>query len=701
MSKSTKRGLFGRAGVLVIAAVLLITLIPMNVTATDSSKNTTAITPVIGGATEVYTPLEFQRAAADARVSTIVLRNNIVFEDFQYFERRTESNLTIDGADRYYLAVLRSGSCVNPLAPSCYVSLEFKGYYNLTFQNIGLSGEAFNAFVYSQKQLNLTFDNVTFSGPSLAYVNGCLSTYGMAEVLIKDSDITLRSRVPDSRDISRNCYLYPSSAVRIGYGNIVLSGDVNIQKLSPISKELDNEPVFAFRVKKAGLYVEPNANVNIVNESTASGSAHWSALMENTCCSLTTCLNHDLKFIVGRDAKFYYEGEGGTINEGVATTEFRAEQGSRVDMIVGIPRKTTCIKCRVNRGSYFTTTDFTVMPSAEVNVIVKYDTLYAREAVVGLEHLMVNEDATLRIVTPDNETGENALRFHGKNPSMYIDRPDLVLFYNGHKLSNSKSPSRALSSAVVGDCCYLTVCSHHCTKDIDFKFVGAGIRTWEMKDDPIPIERGTWIVDPEKSTTWSTGRRALTYTFTATIAKKDLQLLNPIVYDPGGYLTPIDNPAHPITGLKTFNDKSVVEFNGSSAPKIVKMPIEYYHVYIHRSEIFPAEIDEAEGNGVDPIVYDIDPDRYLTPIRFLFNLNERSGYTGLYNVGTVDNLPSSASIAYDPATGHYTLTVYPVAGVYETIKLFYAAKTTDIYYEGEPGEVEDPVNPDYWYYSEN
>ena len=702
MEKKTIKKLFRRSGISVLLIALLFTFASTSTMATVSTRNTTAITPIIGGETEVYTVTEFQKAAADARVTKITLKDNLIFTDHQILERKTESDLTIDGAYMYAIYAGRSGNLLAPLDPTGNMSFEFKNFKSVTFTRIGLGGEAFGAFAYSLRPMTITFDNVVFTGPALAYIRAGVASQGIGRIVIRDSVIDLRKRIPDSADLSRAWYDFPSNAAQIGYGEIVLSGTVHIEKELPGGgRETDNEPVFKFLEKSAKLIVDPGAKVTVLNKSTATNSTGHTGLLQATCCwsalaTRTLCLNHDLQFIVGEGADFTYTGSDGIINEGVGLTNFTVKENARVNMEVSIPYDTTVRnKTRVNRGSYLNTIDFNIMKNAEVNVTVKNDTRFSREAVVGVEHLTVNENATFRVVSPDNKTAENTLRFHGRNPSMYLDRPYEVLLYNG-KPYDSRGETRAIAAGQNGDCCYLLVnCFHAASADIKFTFNGVSMNTWSDKDNNIPVDRSSLAVSTEKATTWSTGVAGEEYSFKADLSKSNMSLVKP-EFSKATVRGFSSSSGTPIASseLKTFADKRIVQFIGTAEVKRPILKISHIVVTGSRltSDLTTLSEVELEGNGVDPIVYEFNPDRYrnnlISLLNYRFNAYEKADYTGLYNVGTFDNLSEFASINTDDPT-NYVLTVYPNDfGQYPAVNLYYAQHTKTY------GD-----DPDYWYKS--
>jgi hypothetical protein len=670
-----------------------------------ATKNTT-FPGTLNGVATVSTGADFVKAAADSAVTKIVLAEDITFDDFQRFERKTASGLVIDGAGgvgRYgrpfRLAVTKSAAWDCPADPTGYVSLEFRNFKSVTFQNLTLYGEAFNGFAYSQKAIDFTFDRVSFDGPALAIVKNCLKSYGYAHVTIKDSDINLRGRNPKLK--TDLCYLYPSEAVEIGFGDVILDGAVNITKTPTALKrdlDLDHDEIFYFREKEGNVIVKPGASVNILNKSDALKSCYWSGLIYKGCCLA------DLGLIIGEGATFNFETDGGIVTEN-GIKRFDVASGADVSFLVNVPHnkagRASLAAC--DNGSYFRSENINVAPGAKVDFVVRGDTLYAAEAVVGVNSLSVGEDATFRVVSPDNTVGNTVLRLHGSKPSIYFDRPEEVLLYNGNKTATKKSTIVALAAAGAcegGDCAL---------KDIDFTFVGSGVRTWPNTANVVQIlDYSAWTLDLSGSKVWTTGTRSKAFTLKAGINKTNGNLVKPTVDNVADLLAfGSPSPADPSQGILTFGDKSVVQFNGSAAPRPRKIYIEYANVVNSRDIDGWESLKETvvvEGDGVAPVVYNFDLDKYAYTGRdFRFNLydnpNRRPDGPP---VGTMECLEARpdylnpetgdprVTVALDEAARVGTLTIYPYKGAYPgedsaaPLQLWYALWTDD-------------VKPWYWY----
>jgi hypothetical protein len=147
------------------------------------------------------------------------------------------------------------------------------------------------------------------------------------------------------------------------------------------------------------------------------------------------------------------------------------------------------------------------------------------------------------------------------------------------------------------------------------------------------------------------------------------------------------------------------------SPSIVRMNIYDRKIFIipEINNILTVNHEVVEGNGVDPIVYTVNPNKYrdygpyVNPNNFIFNLYDNPGPADptRAKIGTMENLPPGATLVLDPMSGDYILTVYPTNGVYPDIYLYYALKSTDEYVISTSyPPIIDTTNPDYWYFGD-
>jgi predicted heme/steroid binding protein len=179
------------------------------------------------------------------------------------------------------------------------------------------------------------------------------------------------------------------------------------------------------------------------------------------------------------------------------------------------------------------------------------------------------------------------------------------------------------------------------------------------------------------------------------IAKKDGSFLKPVLSDPNNYLeidvAPENNPASATDGIKSFLNKSVVQFNGSRGPQF----IEVRERIVDASDVSTSDGETfiLEGNGKDPIVFEFDTKKYESK-DYQFNANENLYRAAeiIKNVGTRDNLKNAD--LYIDANGKGTLTIYPDnKGKYASQDLYFALIITF-----EPNHPDRIGNPAYWWY---
>ncbi|MDR0570579.1 MAG: hypothetical protein LBG71_05105 [Clostridiales Family XIII bacterium] len=599
MFKTNGKKTLSRVGVLALALIMTATAMGGSVFGAAKTTRGGTFNGAVDGVATVATAADFAKAAADSTVSKIVLAANITFDEFQAFDRTVLSNLVIDGSKGlsgaegkpYMLNVTRSDSWVSEGEPSGHVSLEFKKFKSVTFQNIRLKGEAFNGFVYSNLATDFLFDNVCFDGPALAMVRSA-EAKGYARVTIKDSKLNLRTRNSGAN------YLYPSEAVEIGHGDVILEGEVTIVKEPGEKDDLDHDEIFYFKKETGNLIVAPNAKVEIKNLSRAATSDYWSGLIYRVGS------NCNINFIVKEGADFYFHTDGGVLTEhGIKTLS--VAEGANVKLSVNAKYKASLTSVD-SQGSYLRADEIIVAPAARLDVIATNKGVspnnkakYEKEAVVGVNLLKVGKDATFRVASPDNTVRQVALRIHGNaNPAIQLDRPEEVLLYNGNKTA----PAMALKA---GDR------NGGNAQNFGIEFVGAGISAWSSAGK-VAIDENTWEVDPAGASVWSTGLRDKTFTFKTTIDKGNGNLTNSSVTAENGVTLSDVSPADGVNGLKTLNDKSVILFNGFTAPKTLEtkqVRLNLISKYIldkwHNvpEDLWIKDFVDFEANGVDPIVY--------------------------------------------------------------------------------------------------
>jgi hypothetical protein len=471
----------------------------------------------------------FETAVKDDGVAEVVIDADITIE--RKIEATRNNDLTIRGADKSHLLIEDEKLPANAMD----FTMTFRGNYkNITFSAIGIKGHSYGASVNAPvKDARVVFDNVTYVGPAL-YHGVVTGNTGV----IKDSDITLR--------VLNEKVKYTSEAMHAF--NVELVGNVRITKEEESGEDYDE--VFYFSLPDGDLTVAENADVKIVNLSKAAGSVYWSGLL-----FIEGGNANKHSFVVRDGARFGYDGAGGCILEQWPLDKFAIGKGAEVNMRLGVPGGKSMFR-RDDNGAYFRAKEIVLAEGAVWNYTLRGDVGERRDALLGAENLTVDENAVLRVKAPENVKGEDILRFYGKKPRMTLNKPKEVLLYNG---ARTFTPVSALSAAQAGDGYGVLAAG-----PIELNFTGKGIRAWNAGKEKIGID-DNWKVDTAAAHgEWGVpASQGNLFTLTAAVGN-DGALIDPSSKPHAGSAPPNPDPAdpHPQRGLKSFANKSVIQFDG-------------------------------------------------------------------------------------------------------------------------------------------
>ncbi|MDR2132882.1 MAG: hypothetical protein LBP30_05985 [Clostridiales Family XIII bacterium] len=490
----------------------------------DRAASPGAITP---GAVTVSDFKSFEAAVKDDSVKEIVIDADITIE--RKIEATRNNDLTIRGADKSILLIEDEKLPANALD----FTMTFRGNYkNITFSAIEIHGHSYGASVNAPvRGARVVFDNVRYIGPALYH--------GVVEGntgVIKDSAITLRVRNEKVRYTSEAMHAF----------NVELVGDVRITKEEESGEDYDE--IFYFSLPEGDLIVAENADIKIANLSKAAGSAYWSGLL-----FIEGGNANKHSFVVKDGARFSYDGVGGCVLEQWPLDKFTIGKKAEVNMRLSVPGGKSMFR-RDDNGAYFRAKDIVLAEGAVWNYILRGDAGERRDALLGAENLTVGEGAVLRAKAPENVKGEDLLRFYGKKPRVTLNKPKEVLLYNGARTS---TPVSAISAAQAGDGYGVSAAG-----PIELDFMGKGIRAWDVGKEKIGID-DNWKVDTAAAHgEWGVpAAQGHLFTLTAAVGG-DGALIHPNSKPHAGSAPPNPDPADPQRGLKSFANKSVIQFDG-------------------------------------------------------------------------------------------------------------------------------------------
>ncbi|MDR1134882.1 MAG: hypothetical protein LBL49_01700 [Clostridiales Family XIII bacterium] len=407
---------------------------------------------------------ELRKAAADNEVSIIALGSDIFIDKKLNVNRNKD--LVIDGGVNMY-GLYESHKLPQGVAD---YTLTFRGgYKNLTFKNLKMTGVSYGASVHAPvDDARVVFDNIEYEGPALYYGENKGSTG-----VLTNSKVVLDTFTKGVKYTSEVMHSY----------NVELNGNVSIVKNETSGNDYDE----IFYLSKSGgdLIVGDMANVSIVNYSTAKESIYWSGLMFASGGQANT---H--KFIVGKGAKFSYVGHGGCVIEEWPLDEFRIGEDAKVEISLSIPNlKKKTEYAKHDNGAYFSADNIIIEKNAAWDYTLKSDVKYKDESMLGVGNLVVEEGAKLRVKAPVNTVAENLVILVGAKPTISLNNPAEVLFYNGNKTG---SDTWALAGARSGAGYGLSNAG-----DSLIHFDGEGVTIWSAENAPIGINE--WTVDNTES----------------------------------------------------------------------------------------------------------------------------------------------------------------------------------------------------------
>lgn len=227
--------------------------------------------PALAAPVTVSTFTEFKVALEDSTTTYIQFANDIQLEKKAVAINPAKPELVIDGGG-YTLTGYNSSSRTYTL------NLHKKGVLKeITFQNMDIVGTTYYGIIAiddssSFNDVTVTFDQVNFTGPALAWVRK--STF-----VLRDSDVLI---VPSES----------SSAHEVAEAlHVRLEGKVNIVKDAPKS----SEELFWITGSTGGVAVAEGAIVNVSNNQNGSKTNH-SGFVHFSCASLYIHFENDCVF---------------------------------------------------------------------------------------------------------------------------------------------------------------------------------------------------------------------------------------------------------------------------------------------------------------------------------------------------------------------------------------------------------------------
>jgi len=266
--RRTKKAALALLLMIIVAVVLLAVLVPQMARA-----NATEVS--------VSTPAQLRAAIENANVTRINLTGNITLDKGALTINRNKSSLVVDG-NGFTLTQFSSNASADLIRFNNSGTLR-----DITFQNMNIAGRNNSGFVdistgTAYRNITVTFDNVSYTGPMLAMAQE-------SNVVIRNSNLTLARGHTNS-----TCALVKAN-------NITFEGNVVVRNDTTNSSDL-----FKLTRIASNLVIADGANVDVVNQGNRhSGFAKFK------------CSNGNLIF--SDNSTFNYVG-GGVFQSGCAVS---------------------------------------------------------------------------------------------------------------------------------------------------------------------------------------------------------------------------------------------------------------------------------------------------------------------------------------------------------------------------------------------
>jgi len=258
-TNETFRTILAKAAAVAVIMIMALAVLPQQVFAAP------------GTTVYVSNSAELKNALANTGADTIIFKNDITAEAAMTIApKRTNTDLVIDGNG--YTFTERKTSTRDSDAGIYLTAVTTID--TITIQNMNILGRNGYGTIYTNKQINQVFKNVTYTGPQM--VNNVSGS-----VRIEDSTINIGQY---------NGNTYNGEAAEVN--QVILAGDVSITKTGNSS-----DTIFKLKNSGAGITVKDGANVTVSNDKNT-----------NNCSGLIdACASYN--FNIGNNAVFSYAGK--------------------------------------------------------------------------------------------------------------------------------------------------------------------------------------------------------------------------------------------------------------------------------------------------------------------------------------------------------------------------------------------------------